>query len=109
MPNRPASPCAVPGCPHRKPCPRHPQRATWNVKANRGSTKQRGYSGKHASWWRLTVLANHPQCPCGAVATVADHIVPIAEGGDPLDLRNGDGLCRSCHAKKTQREALRRR
>jgi 5-methylcytosine-specific restriction endonuclease McrA len=37
----------------------------------------RGWRGRRAIW-----LTEHPDCAiCGAKATVADHIVPLAEGG----------------------------
>ena len=39
-------------------------------------------------------------------ATIADHIVPVAEGGTD-DERNGQGLCAPCHDVKTKAERLR--
>jgi 5-methylcytosine-specific restriction protein A len=38
-------------------------------------------------------------------ATEADHVVPIARGGDVWELSNLQGLCARCHAVKTRREA----
>jgi len=40
---------------------------------------------------------------CGKIDTAnhADHIVPIARGGDRYDVRNGQTLCRECHGRKT--------
>ena len=38
----------------------------------------------------------------------ADHVVPIAAGGDPWHLDNLQALCRSCHIRKTARENRRR-
>lgn len=41
-----------------------------------------------------------------ADATIADHIVPLAEGGaNTAD--NGQGMCRSCHTRKTLLETKR--
>ena len=111
MPTRPAPLCATMGCPNKQPCSAHPRRS-WNVNPFRGTTKQRGYSGRHV-WWRATVLAQHPDCTgdppntgCRErnVATVADHLVPLSMGGT-WDLENGQGLCRSCHAAKSARES----
>ncbi|WP_408585934.1 HNH endonuclease signature motif containing protein [Novosphingobium sp.] len=44
---------------------------------------------------------------CGADGRIyADHVVELKDGGDPLDQRNIELLCASCHGRKT---ALRRR
>ena len=51
------------------------------------------------------VLARDPVCrSCSRVqATVADHIMPLRQGGG-WSLRNGQGLCHACHNKKTGAE-----
>ncbi len=36
-----------------------------------------------------------------APAVVADHVVPIAEGGARFVIANGQGVCKSCHSRKT--------
>ena len=38
-----------------------------------------------------------------------DHIKPISEGGEPLDLDNLQTLCKQCHAIKTGRETSKRK
>jgi 5-methylcytosine-specific restriction protein A len=38
-----------------------------------------------------------------------DHIKPISEGGEPLDLNNLQTLCRQCHAIKTGKETAKRK
>ena len=53
--------------------------------------------------WRTMVLARHPLCTCGAIATEADHIIPLSQGGG-WSLENGSGLCKACHSRKTLRE-----
>ncbi len=70
------------------------------------------WSGSHSSGFppevRRAILRRDPTCPCGAPATEADHVVPVAEGGSH-DQANGQGLCSSCHAAKTRDEAARGR
>lgn len=38
---------------------------------------------------------------CGELAAHVDHIVDIANGGDPYDLDNLQALCARCHGQKT--------
>jgi 5-methylcytosine-specific restriction protein A len=38
-----------------------------------------------------------------------DHIKPISEGGEPLDIDNLQTLCKECHAIKTGRETAKRK
>lgn len=53
---------------------------------------------------RLRMLAMQPYCRmCGKRSQVVDHIVPIRSGGAPLDTRNLQALCKSCHDSKTVR------
>lgn len=51
---------------------------------------------------RLVVLARdgHVCRWCGARATQADHLVPLAEGGDRLDLANLVASCGPCNARR---------
>lgn len=64
-----------------------------------------GY-GKDWKRLRLLVLEDQPYCAafrCCAAAVDVDHILPKRKGG--TDARsNLQGLCRSCHSKKTQEE-----
>lgn len=59
---------------------------------------------------RVVVLREHPFCvEClkqkrYTPATVVDHIVPINQGGAPLDEANLQPLCSSCHNKKSATE-----
>jgi 5-methylcytosine-specific restriction endonuclease McrA len=43
---------------------------------------------------------------CGRIdqANHADHIVPIAQGGERYDVGNGQTLCPRCHGRKTLEE-----
>ena len=40
---------------------------------------------------------------CGQDATTADHVIPIAAGGDPIDQSNLVASCVSCNSKKGSR------
>lgn len=71
------------------------------------------YNSRRWRALRKAVLAKEPLCrDCmghGVVtaAEVADHIVPLVDGGsDALD--NLQSLCLSCHNAKTQREIVAR-
>ncbi len=63
---------------------------------------------------RATLFAAKPLCAeCErhgrvTVATLRDHITPLAEGGTDAD-DNIQGLCGPCHEGKTLAEALRGR
>jgi len=71
----------------------------------RGSPSKQGYGTAHQRW-RERVLRRDKVCKvCGiSLATQADHRVPLAAGGAPLASENGQGLCASCHSKKTRKE-----
>lgn len=62
-----------------------------------------------ASWRKLRfqVLRNYPICnDCKRLpSTVADHIKPVRLGGNFWDIENLQGLCASCHNKKSANEA----
>lgn len=75
----------------------------------RESAGRRGYGADHRRW-RAAILARDPLCKaCGvAASTEADHVVPLRAGGG-WELENGQGLCRTCHARKTARERPGRR
>jgi 5-methylcytosine-specific restriction protein A len=72
------------------------------------SPASRGYD-RHHQRWRAMVLARCPYCRhCEiagrvTIAIVADHIRPLRQGGD-WAIENGQGLCLSCHARKTRKE-----
>ena len=42
-------------------------------------------------------------------AQMVDHVVPITMGGSPVDQKNLQSLCNSCHAKKSGRESAEKR
>ena len=82
-------------------CPDHRER--WERK---GAT--RTSSEKHRKWAAI-VKKRDPYCRvrlpgCTHITTQADHIVPVAFGGAEFDPANGQGICTSCHRKKSSRE-----
>lgn len=63
--------------------------------------------------WRITrglALQIEPLCrACNAIGLISpssqvDHIVPISQGGDRLDMSNLQALCHTCHSRKTRIE-----
>jgi len=77
------------------------------------SAHQRGYTRKWQKV-RLHKLSKNPLCEhcenkgITQHAQEVDHIKPISEGGDTLDLNNLQSLCRACHNIKTQADIERR-
>jgi 5-methylcytosine-specific restriction endonuclease McrA len=51
---------------------------------------------------RLAVLArdNYVCYYCGSDADTADHLIPIRDNGDPIDLQNMVACCRRCNSAK---------
>jgi 5-methylcytosine-specific restriction protein A len=79
---------------------------------SRHKSKNRWVYDSHR--WKLIrekVLSIEPLCVmCRqdsrvTAATVVDHITPMNEGGDPFDMNNLQGLCASCHNKKSSHES----
>ena len=116
MPKRPRTPCSFPGCKELVPpgaggrCPRHARQERRGYDREydrtRGSAHQRGYGVNHQRL-RGMVLREEPLCRhCKqqgrlTPATEMDHI----DGNQwNLDRDNLQGLCKSCHSKKTVAE-----
>ena len=79
---------------------------------NRPNAAERGYCDRrHKAWRKAVLVADAWRCrSCGKVCSgpkeaQADHIVPIAQGGDRYDVKNGQCLCLKCHAIKTAKES----
>lgn len=86
-----------------------PERKAWRTTT--GTTTERGYGWQHQKM-RKQLLRREPLCRAckeqGRVtaAIIADHIVPLAEGGlGHVD--NLQPLCRDCHKEKTLAESAR--
>jgi len=107
MPQRAKQPCRTCGAACDGPyCPRH-RRERPGLRP-RLSRSKRGYGGRHQLWRKL-ILARDPLCKLAilcdgtALATEADHIVPLSKGGD-WSMENGQGACHRCHSHKTALE-----
>ena len=82
--------------------------------SKRPTAAERGYCSKaHRAWRQAVLTASAWQCrECGKVCAGereahADHIIPIADGGERYDVANGQCLCIRCHGRKTRRENAR--
>lgn len=106
MPQAPKHPCAEPRCPVLlspgvSRCPAH-ARPAWHP-----SQRIARMRGRQLQAERMRLFAEHPMCElCGIrVATIRDHIVNLAAGGQ--DIReNTQSLCSVCHDEKTRRESV---
>src|SRR5687767_816814 len=105
-------PCLEPRCPvlvERGRCPAHDTSQAWQV--THGATRLRGEGLQRR---RAELFAREPLCRvCKAagrtkVATIRDHVVPLAEGGSDTE-DNVQPLCRTCSDAKTREEAARGR
>lgn len=80
---------------------------------NRASAAKRGYGSR---WQRLRAayLRHNPLCVMcerdglTTAATLVDHIVPLADGGNHHH-SNLQSLCVPCHARKTGEDVRKRR
>ena len=76
----------------------------------RPNAAARGYCDKaHKAWRKAVLTACNWQCvDCGRICMGrdmhADHITPIAQGGERYDVKNGAARCVSCHGRKTRQE-----
>lgn len=98
-PQRPARPCAHPGCPalvrEGSRCPAHQL-----PEAPRPNANQRGY-GWDWSKRSQAYLAAHPTCErCGGRSTDAHHVHGIGADPEGVVLM---ALCHSCHSALTRR------
>ena len=114
MPAAPQRPCRWPGCPALTTvgrfCPAHTKDDRRQVDQQRGTAAQRGY-GHRWQKYRKTFISEHPICEeCikkGILTTTfaVDHIIP--HNGDQelfWDPNNHQGLCETCHNRKTATE-----
>lgn len=121
MPRSAPTPCRQPGCGAvlTTPgyCDTHRSASHHDyARARRGFDTERGFY-QSVAWRavRAAFLNDHPLCThCvgrGRVvaAVVADQVVPLKDGSAQFDWTNLQGLCVSCHNRKTAHETARRR
>lgn len=117
MPRKPKKPCGYSGCPRLTDgqyCEYHKKLtdARYN-KYERDEFSKTFY--KTTAWKnaRKRQLLHRPFCEeClksgkRTAATIADHKVPIKQGGDKYDASNLQSLCWSCHSRKSVEEGSR--
>lgn len=105
--------CPTPRCPNLQPCPVH-ETATQHGWRTAHGTNEHRLRGRKLQRARQALFAEEPLCrPCRkagrlVVATIRDHIIPIAEGGTD-EPENTQPLCQGCSDVKTRAEAERGR
>lgn len=105
MPARPRSRCTEPRCPNltERPgrCPECRREADRRLK---GRHTWRDYGPRHQRL-RRQLLREQPTCQAckTAPATIADHVIPLRNGGR-TERANLQALCAPCHNRKTARE-----
>jgi 5-methylcytosine-specific restriction protein A len=119
MPPRALRHCSSPGCRvlvQGGKCPRHQAQADAQEAKRKAAYEARRPPRSVPTWdprWkalRAAHLAAHPICVgfgssrerCSSRATIADHVVPERVAPErALDPGNIEGLCASCHGRKT--------
>ncbi|MEG1806470.1 MAG: HNH endonuclease signature motif containing protein [Clostridia bacterium] len=117
MPKKPLKPCAYPNCPklvEGRYCAEHKKLIDKQYNTyERDKISQRFYQSEEWKLLRKRKLMTSPVCEeclrCGRItpAKICDHIKPISEGGNPLDINNLQSLCWSCHSRKSAKEGSR--
>ena len=120
MPYQSKKPCNQSGCPelvaaNKTYCPTHTREQSAvrhkRYDNNRDEKYARFYSSARWQKVRNIYIRNNPLCEsCRkqeriTAATLVDHIIPVqADYSQRLAMDNLQSLCRSCHAKKTNRD-----
>jgi 5-methylcytosine-specific restriction enzyme A len=108
---RALSVCAFKGCPTLVPggyCSAH-RKPLWS-----GDGQAVRISGRRLQRLRKALFDRQPLCvECQrqgrlSIATIRDHVIPLAEGGQDIE-SNTQPLCQSCSDAKTARESARGR
>lgn len=79
----------------------------------RNGGRSRTSDPRHRKWAAEVLKRDKRVCQirvpnlCSFVAEQADHIIPVAEGGDEFALWNGQAACGPCHRWKSSREGHR--
>lgn len=104
MPWKPPHPCSYPGCEvltTERRCADHMRVLSKNRRPTR-----RFHGTQQWRRCRNAYIKAHPICEMlikcqGDPASEVDHIVPIEDGGAPLDWENLQSGCKPCHSSKT--------
>ena len=106
--------CAMPGCAGvttGRFCADHQEQDPREERARKYDYARRDDPNRiyNCERWRalsLKVIHRDPLCrACGEDASQeTDHIIPIRAGGAKWDMGNLQGLCKTCHSRKTSRE-----
>jgi 5-methylcytosine-specific restriction protein A len=82
---------------HARQSNRSRHNALYSTRAWQGLSARvlRSWRGQHGNWCPGYQRDAHP-----AGDLTADHVVPLAAGGAPFDIRNSAVLCRSCNSTK---------
>lgn len=112
MPSAALRPCLEPRCPtlvRTGRCDQHGgPRTPWQAQPT-STPRLRGHANQRR---RIALFQREPLCrTCRTqhrvtVATIADHVIPLAEGGPDTEA-NLQPLCSVCHAAKTRDESKR--
>ena len=121
MPRKAPTPCRYPGCAAVLATAGYCDQHRVAVHRDYGRAR-RGFDAEvsfyQSARWRTVraaFLREHPLCGvCAArgrvvAAVVADHKVPLKDGGARFDAAGLQSLCISCHNRKTARETARKR
>lgn len=115
---RPGQPCLQSGCPHpassRGRCDQHARAKARAIDRRRPNSRDRGHTPQWAAF-RRRYLAENPWCACTADdchgtqectrdAHDLDHLDGTGRTGpNAYEPTNLQGLCKSCHSRKTVR------
>lgn len=102
MPTRAERICPQPGCIEPRPCEKHTPKP-WAKSTRRERIGTSGWQQQRDAH-RILARDGHTCCQCGAPATIADHIIPVAQGGPDTD-DNKQALCQRCSNTKTAAES----
>lgn len=106
MPTAPPRPCNLYGCPKVAArdgyCEDH-----WKPRWTRYKSGSKIHDKGIWKKVRKAFLRRHPLCEdCCAAATVAHHIIPVDDGGEPFNSDNLKALCRDCHEVEHGRKSV---